>query len=58
VVTHDRDLAFGIGHKIAFMKNGVLTEPRTPDEIRQHADEETNRFLNAGRIQDYQSNLN
>ena len=58
VVTHDRDLAFGIGHKIAFMKNGLLTEPRTPDEIRQHADEETNRFLNAGRIQDYQSNFN
>ena len=58
VVTHDRDLAFGIGHKIAFMKNGILTEPRTPDEIRQHADEETNRFLNAGRIQDYQSNIN
>lgn len=55
VVTHDRDLAFGIGHKIAFMKNGVLTEPRTPEEITQYADAETTRFLNAGRTQDYQS---
>lgn len=57
VVTHDRDLAFGIGHKIAFMRNGALTEPRTPDEITQYADEETTRFLNAGRIRDYQSQL-
>ncbi|MDA0750011.1 MAG: ATP-binding cassette domain-containing protein [Verrucomicrobia bacterium] len=55
VVTHDRDLAFGIGHKIAFMKNGVLTEPRSPEEITQHSDEETIRFLNAGSIQDYQN---
>jgi phospholipid/cholesterol/gamma-HCH transport system ATP-binding protein len=55
VVTHDRDLAFGIGHKIAFMKNGVLTEPRSPEEITQHSDEETIRFLNAGSIQDYRN---
>jgi phospholipid/cholesterol/gamma-HCH transport system ATP-binding protein len=55
VVTHDRDLAFGIGHKIAFMKNGVLTKPRSPEEITQHSDEETIRFLNAGSIQDYQN---
>ena len=55
VVTHDRDLAFGIGHKIAFMQDGILSEPRTPQEIREHADPETHRFLNAGKFEDYQT---
>ena len=55
VVTHDRDLAFGIGHKIAFMQKGLLSQPRTPNEILENCDQDTKNFLNAGKIEDYQS---
>jgi len=34
VVTHDRDLAFGIADRIAFLVNGNLVALGTPDEIR------------------------
>jgi phospholipid/cholesterol/gamma-HCH transport system ATP-binding protein len=34
VVTHDRDLAFGIADRIAFLVNGNLVAIGTPDEIR------------------------
>ena len=55
VVTHDRDLAFGIGHKVAIMQKGLLSEPKTPKELLSEADKDTQRFLNAGKIEDYQS---
>ena len=58
VVTHDRDLAFGIGHKIVIMQDGKLSQPKTPKEIVEHSDEITKRFLNAGKIEDYQSETN
>jgi phospholipid/cholesterol/gamma-HCH transport system ATP-binding protein len=34
VVTHDRDLAFGIADRIAFMAEGSILAIGTPDEIR------------------------
>jgi phospholipid/cholesterol/gamma-HCH transport system ATP-binding protein len=35
VVTHDRDLAFGIADRIAFMVDGEVAELGSPDEIRK-----------------------
>ena len=55
IVTHDRDLAFGIGHKIAIMHQGKLSEPKTPNELLEKADEDIQRFLSAGKFEDYQS---
>ena len=55
IVTHDRDLAFGIGHKIAIMQEGKLSKPETPNELLEKADEDIQRFLNAGKFEDYQS---
>jgi phospholipid/cholesterol/gamma-HCH transport system ATP-binding protein len=55
VVTHDRDLAFGIGDRIAFMQDGILSESRTPEEIRNQSDPSTHLFLTAGKAEDYQS---
>lgn len=34
VVTHDRDLAFGIAHRIAFLADGRIQAIGTPDQIR------------------------
>lgn len=34
VVTHDRELAFGIADRIGFLVNGVLVALGTPDEVR------------------------
>jgi phospholipid/cholesterol/gamma-HCH transport system ATP-binding protein len=34
VVTHDRDLAFGIAHRIAFLAEGRIQAIGTPTEIR------------------------
>jgi len=36
VVTHDRDLAFGIAHRIGFLDEGRIVAVGTPDEIRAH----------------------
>jgi phospholipid/cholesterol/gamma-HCH transport system ATP-binding protein len=34
VVTHDRDLAFGIAHRIAFLADGRIAAAGTPEEMR------------------------
>ncbi len=47
VVTHDRDLAFGVAHRIGFLAEGRLLALGTPGEIRQHPDPLLRRFLNA-----------
>jgi len=47
VVTHDRDLAFGIARQMAFMAEGRLVAQGTPAEIRAHPDPLLHRFLNA-----------
>src|SRR5258705_8725069 len=47
VVTHDRDLAFGIADRIAMMHEGNLLAIGIPDEIRHHRDPLIQRFLTA-----------
>lgn len=47
VVTHDRDLAFGIAHRIGFLAEGRILALGTPAEIRVHTDPLLRRFLNA-----------
>jgi phospholipid/cholesterol/gamma-HCH transport system ATP-binding protein len=49
VVTHDRDLAFGIADRIAMMYEGELIAVGTVDEIRRHQHPIIHRFLNAKR---------
>lgn len=47
VVTHDRDLAFGIATRMAFMVGGRLIAIGRPEEIRGHSDPLLHRFLHA-----------
>lgn len=47
VVTHDRDLAFGIADRMALMHEGRILCLGTPDEIKRHPDSLVQRFLNA-----------
>lgn len=47
VVSHDRDLAFGIGHRIAVLEDGRLIAIGTPDEIKRNPDQRVQQFLNA-----------
>lgn len=45
VVTHDRDLAFGIADRIAFMSEGEILAIGTVDEIRRNPHPLIHRFL-------------
>jgi phospholipid/cholesterol/gamma-HCH transport system ATP-binding protein len=65
VVSHDRDLAFGIGHRIAVLEDGRLIAIGAPDEIQHNLDPRVQQFLNAriaktlgasGRLQQVVSN--
>jgi phospholipid/cholesterol/gamma-HCH transport system ATP-binding protein len=47
VVTHDRDLAFGVADRIAMMSDGNLLAVGIPDEIRHHRDPLIQKFLTA-----------
>ena len=47
VVTHDRELAFGIGDRIAVMMSGKIMALGTPGEIRDGKNPEVDQFLNA-----------
>jgi phospholipid/cholesterol/gamma-HCH transport system ATP-binding protein len=47
VVTHDRDLAFGLADRIAMMHEGNLIAIGIPDEIKHHRDPMIQRFLTA-----------
>ena len=47
VVTHDRDLAFGIADRMAIIHNGEIRVSGTPEEVRACADPEVKHFLNA-----------
>lgn len=47
VVTHDRELAFGIGDRIALMEEGRLLQVGQPAEIQQSKDPQIQKFLNA-----------
>lgn len=48
VVSHDRDLAFGIADRIAVLGDGELLAVGTPDQVRQSAKPEVREFLSAG----------
>src|SRR5271156_651534 len=45
VVSHDRDLAFGIADRIAFITDGRIVAIRTPDEMRRSREPEIQNFL-------------
>jgi phospholipid/cholesterol/gamma-HCH transport system ATP-binding protein len=47
VVTHDRWLAFSIGHRIGLIESGQLLAVGTPEEIRRCAVPAVQKFLNA-----------
>jgi phospholipid/cholesterol/gamma-HCH transport system ATP-binding protein len=47
VVTHDREVAFGIGHRIAMLEDGRIIATGTPDEIRRDPDPRVREFINA-----------
>lgn len=47
VVTHDRDLAFGIADQIALMNDGEIVASGTPAEIRQTSHPLLQKFLSA-----------
>jgi len=47
VVSHDRDLAFGVADRIAVINEGRILTIGTPDEVKRHADPLVQQFLNA-----------
>ena len=52
VVTHDRDLAFGIANRIAFLSEGRIVAVGTPEAIRASQDPLILRFLSADFTRD------
>ena len=47
VVSHDRDLAFGIAHRIAVLEEGRIIAIGTPSEIKRNPDPRVQQFMNA-----------
>ena len=47
VVTHDRDLAFGVADRIAVIVEGEIKIIGTPDEVKNFNDPLVQRFLHA-----------
>ena len=47
VVSHDRDLAFGVADRIAVMGEGRILTIGTPDEVKNFKDPQVQNFLNA-----------
>ena len=47
VVSHDRDLAFGIANRIAVIAEGKILKIGTPDEIKNYNDPLVQKFLHA-----------
>jgi len=47
VVTHDRDLAFGVADRIALMNDGRILAIGTPDEVRRNPEPLVQKFLTA-----------
>ncbi len=54
VVSHDRDLAFGIADRIAVINEGKIVVVGTPDEVRRNPDPTVQKFLNADLKSDKQ----
>jgi phospholipid/cholesterol/gamma-HCH transport system ATP-binding protein len=53
VVSHDRDLAFGIADRIAVLGEGRLLAIGTPAEVKARPEPAVQRFLNAGLEKNY-----
>ena len=47
MVSHDRDLAFGVADRIAFINEGRIITIGTPDEVKRHRDPLVQKFLHA-----------
>jgi phospholipid/cholesterol/gamma-HCH transport system ATP-binding protein len=47
IVSHDRDLAFGVADRIAVINDGHIIAVGTPDEIRHNPDSIIQKFLHA-----------
>ncbi|HYG24955.1 MAG TPA: ATP-binding cassette domain-containing protein [Verrucomicrobiae bacterium] len=47
IVSHDRDLAFGVADRIGVINDGRIVALGTPDEVKQSADPMIRRFLHA-----------
>jgi len=47
VVSHDRDLAFGVADRIAVINEGRILTIGTPDEVKHHPDPLIQKFLSA-----------
>ncbi len=47
VVSHDRDLAFGVADRIAFINEGRIVVVGTPDELKRFDDPLVQKFLHA-----------
>jgi len=50
VVSHDRELAFGIAHRIAMLDAGRIVAIGTPDEIKRNPDPRVQQFLAANLV--------
>jgi phospholipid/cholesterol/gamma-HCH transport system ATP-binding protein len=55
VVSHDRDLAFGVADRIAVINEGRILVVGTPDEVKKFNDPLVQRFLNADFKRETQS---
>jgi phospholipid/cholesterol/gamma-HCH transport system ATP-binding protein len=51
VVSHDRDLAFGIADRIAVLEDGRIMAIGTPSEIKRNSNPAVQYFLNASIAQ-------
>jgi phospholipid/cholesterol/gamma-HCH transport system ATP-binding protein len=47
IVSHDRELAFGIAHRIGLIHDGVILTAGTPEEVRSSSDPRVRDFLHA-----------
>jgi phospholipid/cholesterol/gamma-HCH transport system ATP-binding protein len=47
VVTHDRDLAFGIAHRLAVIHEGKIIAVGSPEEVKRSHHQTIREFLNA-----------
>jgi phospholipid/cholesterol/gamma-HCH transport system ATP-binding protein len=55
VVSHDRDLAFGVADRIAIINEGHILTIGTPDEVKQFNNPLVQKFLHADFKRDPQS---
>jgi phospholipid/cholesterol/gamma-HCH transport system ATP-binding protein len=55
VVSHDRELAFGVADRIAVISEGRIVVVGTPDEVKKFNDPLVQKFLNADFKREHQS---